>query len=208
MLEAEIILERENRDGVVAVGSYLRDALKRLGIRFDDHCQPENGVHFCAVEIRSGADRVSELTQAEMQYFADHGHKPDERLACQVRIEHPGEVVIMTRETKKEQEEKEKAAADHSEAYRKEFEELPLEKKIASLVRLEAIALGETISFVINSPFKIFEKAMDVMAEFGLKLDQQAKEAGRPEEHKAASNGKAETKAKTEKKKKDEETAQ
>jgi hypothetical protein len=73
---------------------------------------------------------------------------------------------------------------------------LPLEKKVANLMELEVITLSETLSFVINSPFKIFEKAMDVMAEFGLKLDQEAKKAKRPAEHGEA----AETEEKPKKK--------
>ena len=44
-------------------------------------------------------------------------------------------------------------------------------------MKLEAIALGETISYVINSPFTIGDKVMDVMAEFGFKKEQKAKEA-------------------------------
>ena len=61
---------------------------------------------------------------------------------------------------------------DRSEEYRKEFAEMPLEKKIANLVQLETIALGETVSFIINSPFKIADKVLDVMAEFGFKKEE------------------------------------
>ena len=68
------------------------------------------------------------------------------------------------------------------EAYRKEFTELPLEKKIAELMQLEAIALGETFAFVINSPFKVFEKIGDVMAEFGFKKEEDEKRRARPAE--------------------------
>ena len=67
---------------------------------------------------------------------------------------------------------------------------MPLEKKIANLVQLETIALGETVSFIINSPFKIADKVMDVMAEFGFKKEEREKEAARPAEHKTkATNG-------------------
>jgi hypothetical protein len=89
------------------------------------------------------------------------------------------------------------ADADANEQYRKEFAELPLEKQIANLVRLETIALGETVSFIINSPFKIADKFMDVMAEFGLKKEEREKEAARPAEHtKEAGDPEAKTKKK------------
>jgi hypothetical protein len=61
---------------------------------------------------------------------------------------------------------------------------LPLEQKISELMKLEAIALGDTFSFILNSPFKVFEKIGDVMADFGMKLENKARDAQRPEEHK------------------------
>ena len=49
-------------------------------------------------------------------------------------------------------------------------------------MQLEAIALGETFAFVINSPFKVFEKIGDVMAEFGFKKEEDQKRRSRPAE--------------------------
>jgi ferredoxin len=188
MAEVEIKLEREGLEGIVAEGSYLIDAMKRLGKRFDGVCEPHNGIHFCAVSVTKGAGILSAETSAEAEYFAKNEQGDKERLACQAKLERGGDVTIMTKEKK---EEPAAAAADREAEYRKEFTELPLEKKIANLLQLEAIALGETVSFVINSPFKIFEKAMDVMAEFGVKLEKQAKDATRPKEHAQAENGAA-----------------
>ena len=55
------------------------------------------------------------------------------------------------KEKRQEEAEKEKEKKKDEE-FRKEFDELPLEKKIAALVELETVALGETFSFMINSP--------------------------------------------------------
>ncbi|HTK38670.1 MAG TPA: hypothetical protein VL325_09275 [Pyrinomonadaceae bacterium] len=189
MAEVDIKFEREGLEGVVAEGSYLIDAMKRLGVRLDGVCEPQNDLHFCAVTATQGAGLLSPETSAEAEHFAKHGNSGNERLACQAKFERGGEVTIMTKEKKEEP----AAAADRETEYRKEFTELPLEKKISSLLQLEAIALGETVSFVINSPFKVFEKAMDVMAEFGFKLEKQAKEATRPKEHANAEGEAAET---------------
>jgi Ferredoxin len=182
--EVEIKFEREGQEGIVAAGTYLIDAMKRLGIRLEGVCEPQNDIHFCAVTVTGGGGILSPETAAEAEYFAKNGRSDNERLACQAKLERGGEVTIMTKEKKEEEK-----AEDHDAEYRKEFADLPLEKKIASLVQLEAIALGETISFVINSPFKIVEKAMDVMAEFGFKLEKEAKEATRPKEHNETGNG-------------------
>ncbi|HUR96691.1 MAG TPA: hypothetical protein VMZ26_01360 [Pyrinomonadaceae bacterium] len=194
MLEAEIKFEREGREGLVAVGTYLIDAAKRFGIHFDEVCVPEAGAHFCSIVITSGSDLLSDMTKAETEYFSTNSRKSNERLACQVKIEKAGEVEIMTKEKAQEPTVDETATtADTSEEYKKAFAEMPLEKKIASLVQLETIAFGETVSFIINSPFKIGEKVMDVMAEFGFKKEEREKEAARPAEHKTeTSNGKSE----------------
>jgi ferredoxin len=205
MKEVEIKFEREGREGLVAVGTYLSDAAKRFGVRFEDECSLlETGTHCCPVTILTGSDLLSPETKAESEYFKEHGRTGNERLACQVKVDKAGEVVVMTRETKTEEAAADagKSIEDLNEQYRKEFAELPLEKKISNLVQLETIALSETVSFILNSPFKIADKVMDVMAEFGLKKEEQQKEASRPEEHQKSSNGdqskNAEEKAQTE----------
>lgn len=179
MEEVDIKFERENISGLAAAGSYLYDAAKRFGV--DVECERTGESDACAMQILQGRELLSEITKAEIEQLSETRRKNGERLACQAKIEKSGEVTVMTKEKVKE--EKEPTEAKREE-YRKEFEELPLEKKIASLVELEAIALGETLSYVINSPYKAVEKVMDVLAEFGLKFEKEAKQATRPPEHK------------------------
>lgn len=203
MSDVEIRFEREDLSGIVAVGTYLRDAAKRFGIKFDGDCDLETKEHSCRVEITGGAGNLSPTTAIEEEYFAANGRKENERLACQTRIEKPGEVVIMTQEKKEEP----AAAAEQTheekaEQFKKEFAELPLEKKISELVQLEAIALGDTLSYVANAPFTIADKVLDVMAQFGFKKEEAEKSAARPEEHqKASENGNNESPASSEQEK-------
>lgn len=178
MSEIEVTFERENSSGVVAVGTYLYDAARRMGIEVE--CERRGETDECQMRVKEGAEFLSEITQAEIEQLSAKQRKSGERLACQVKFEKSGEVVIMT--NKKKEEEK-PAAEVVVENYRKEFEELPLEKKVASLLQLEAITLNETASFVMNSPQMIFGKFMDVLAEFGLKMEDDAKKATRPNEH-------------------------
>jgi len=180
MSDVEIKFEREGLDGIVAVGTYVIDAMKRFGIRTEDACLP-SGEHFCAVTITEGADLLSAPTEAEIKFFEINGKVEGERLACQTMIERPGSITVMTKKKKAEEakESEREAAAD----FKKEFSEMPLEKKISNLVQLEAIALGETFSFIANSPYLIFEKIGDIMAEFGMKLERESKDSTRPKEH-------------------------
>jgi ferredoxin len=196
MAEVEIKFERENRDGVVAVGTYLFDSARRLGIEVEAECGRIGECDSCEMRITHGMEFLSEPTSAETKQLSARRRKNRERLSCQVKFEKAGEVVVMTNKKKKEEMPKDKEKAEE---YRKQFEEFPLEKKIASLVKLEAIALGETFSFVLNSPYAVFSKFMDVLAEFGLKMDADAKNATRPDEHKENSEntnpGEAQTKS-------------
>lgn len=207
MNETELKFERENLEGIAVQGSYLIDAARRLGVEVEAECGRLGLCDTCSMTVTQGADLLSEPTKAEIEQLSDERRKKGERLSCQAKIEKPGEIVIRTIERKKE---KEPTPEEKSEQYRREFAELPLEKKIAELVRLEAMALGETFSFVMNSPFKIVDKVMDVMAEFGLKLDKEAKNATRPEEHRTEeqSETETETKAATNGKKADKSSAE
>lgn len=191
MTDVEIRFDREDQDGVVAVGTYLMDAAKRFGVKTETDCVPAKGIHSCVVVVTKGAGNLSSLTRAETEHFALHGRRNNERLACEVRIERPGEIVVMTKEKAQEPKKKEKRNP-----LQDEFAGLPLEKKIANLMRMEAVTLSETFSYVVNSPMKVFEKVGDVIAEFGIKLENEARKAARPEEHKAETASAKATEAK------------
>lgn len=183
MSEIEIKFERENRDGIGVAQSYLIDAARRLGVEIT--CERLGLTDDCAVTIKEGNELLSQPTKAEREVLGVERLEKGERLACQAKLEKNGEIVILTTEKKKE----EKTEEQKSEDYRERFAALPLEKKIADLVRLEALALSETFNFILNSPSHIIGKVMDVMAEFGLKMDAEAKDARTPEEHKVKENG-------------------
>ena len=173
MEEVELKFENENRSGIVAVGSYLIDAAHRLGV--DIECERQGESDLCAMKITSGRDLLSAPTLAETEQLSEQRRKAGERLACQAKLEKVGEVVVMTNKKPEEG----KPEEDKTEEFKKEFAELPLEKKIANLLELEFMTLSETFNVVLNSPYTIIGKAMDVMAEFGLKLDAKDKEAKR-----------------------------
>lgn len=181
MTDPEIKFKREEIDGIVAVGTYLSDAARRFGIKAIDKCDLLTNVHKCKLRVIDGSDLLSTRTEIEVKLAADSGLETDERLACQTKIENSGEIVLMTSEEVKTEEQDK--ATDTVENYRKNFEEMPLEKKIADLVRFEAITFSETLSFIFNSPYHIGGKFLDVLAEFGLKKDAAEKAAIRPEEH-------------------------
>ena len=181
MDQAEVIFENEGLEGIVPLGTYLSDAAKRIGIR-EGVCQIfdiQAGEHKCAVEIKIGSDHLSARTDAELELLPEDMRKNGHRLACFAKIESNGEIVIMTQKKKDESKPDE---AIPTEEYKKTFADLPLEKKLSNLVELEVMALSETFSFIVNSPYKVADKLMDVLAEFGLKKEADEKQASRPAE--------------------------
>ena len=75
MTEVILKFERENQDGIVAVGSYLLDSAKRFGIAFEADCVQEEGIHYCSTVIASGSDKLSPLTVVETEHFAANGRR-------------------------------------------------------------------------------------------------------------------------------------
>ena len=183
MSEAEIKFEREGRDGLIPVGTYLSNAAGRFGIRFKEQCDPGNGLHHCEVEVTGGGDLLSDPTAGETKYFEEHGPRGDRRLACQAKIEKAGGITVITMAEETSETSQEANAEKKADDFRKEFAEMPLERKIANLVQLEAMAFSETVSFVINSPYMVFDKVLDVLAEFGFRKEANERSAGRPREH-------------------------
>lgn len=194
MEEVEIKFEPSGREGIVPVGTYLSDAALRLGVEIVDEFDGEGEYEADVVRITKGADLLSEPTKIEIEHLSTQGREKGERLAGQTRIEKAGEVVVMV--AKKKEKETDKAEKEERD-FKKEFSELPLEKKVANLLEMEMVTLSETVSFVFNSPFKLFEMGMDVLAEFGLKLEKDAKKAKRPGEHHKEETMEAETEDKT-----------
>ena len=182
MDEAEIRFE-EGRDGIIPVGTYLIDAAKRFGAIDDANCV-EAGEHCCEFEIKEGQELLSKITDEERQMLNVGDRGGNIRLGCYAKIDKPGVIIAMANKKKETAKAEEAKTTDREEAYRKEFTDLPLEKKIANLAHLEAIALSETFAFVINSPFKVFEKVGDVLAEFGFQKEADEKKRGRPAETK------------------------
>jgi len=70
--------------------------------------------------------------------------------------------------------------------FQSEFEALPLEEKLKTLLRLEATTLSETFNFAVNEPMKVVEKFGEVVADIGRKVEEEFKRATTSRQEKAA----------------------
>lgn len=178
-MSVDIKFEPDGRRGIIAEGTYLWDAAKRLGLRLPAECEGRGECDTCAVTVEEGATLLSSLTEAERERLSPERLAAGERLACQTRVERGGELVLRAVAATERAETTEETVKD----FRKEFRELPLERKLATLVELEAVTMFQTINVIASIPSAIGEKVMDIMAGKGRKMSQRDKAAHRPVEH-------------------------
>jgi hypothetical protein len=67
--------------------------------------------------------------------------------------------------------------AEAKDRFQSEFNALPLEDKIKTLLRFEATTLSETFNYAVNEPMKVVEKFGEVVADFGRKVEDEFKKA-------------------------------
>jgi ferredoxin len=164
------------RSGVVAEGAYLWAAVKRIGVRLPAECEGRGECDTCAVVVAEGATLLSGLTDAERKILSPERLAAGERLACQAKIEHGGDVVLRPVPATERAETTEEAARD----LREEFRRMPLKKKFATLVGIEADVAYETLVHAVNIPYDIFGKGLELLAGRGRRLAQNERAARRP----------------------------
>ncbi|HLL71125.1 MAG TPA: 2Fe-2S iron-sulfur cluster-binding protein [Pyrinomonadaceae bacterium] len=169
----------DGRHGVVAEGTYLWDAAKRLGLRLPAECEGRGECDTCAVIVKEGATLLSGLTEAERVRLSPERLASGERLACQTKVERAGDLVLQPVPVTERQETAEEAKQD----LRAEFRELPLTQKLATLVELEAIVARQTFKAIADVPASFFEKGLDYVVNFGRERARRERQARRPAEH-------------------------
>lgn len=169
-------VDGEGRTGLVAEGTYLWDAAKRLGVSLPAECGGRGECDTCAVVVEEGATLLSGLTDAERTRLSPERLAAGERLACQARAEHAGSLVLRPVPAAERAETTEETARD----FREEFKRMPLRKKLATLAGLEADVAYETLVRAVDIPFDLFGKGLDLLAGRGRKLSEAERARRRP----------------------------
>jgi hypothetical protein len=68
-------------------------------------------------------------------------------------------------------------AETNNDKFQSEFEALPLEQKLKTLLKLEATTLTESFNFAVNEPMKVVEKFGEIVADLGRKVEEEFKKA-------------------------------
>ena len=161
-MSVSITFEPSGISGVVAQGTYVIDAARRLGVSLGSGCTTGKGdCPSCVVSVKTGAELLSTPSAAEEKQLGDEYLGQAYRLACQAKIENPGDVVVMVSAVQPRS--TAATSAENEAELRKKFGALPLSKKLATLMQLEALTMTEAFDSAIEKPLafgsKIFDRA-------------------------------------------------
>ena len=156
-MSVSITFEPSGISGVVAQGTYIIDAARRMGAPLGVGCSAGKGeCPACVVSITTGAELLSPPSVAEEKQLGAEQLEQALRLACQVKIENHGEVVVQV--TSRPQT---RAAQSDDEELKQKFGALPLSKKIAMLLAFEGITMSEAFDSAIEKPLAFGSKTFD-----------------------------------------------
>ena len=93
-MSVEITFQPEGLNGLVAEGTYLIEAARRMGMRLPTDCRERGECTSCAVVITAGQSLLSPPTNAEQKMLTSDRLLNNHRLACQTRIESSGELQV------------------------------------------------------------------------------------------------------------------
>jgi uncharacterized 2Fe-2S/4Fe-4S cluster protein (DUF4445 family) len=157
-MSVSITFEPSGISGVVAQGTYLIDAARRMGANLGAGCTAGKGdCPSCVISVKTGEDLLSRPSAAEQKQLGNEYLDQAYRLACQTKLENPGDVVVMVSTVRARRPE----PVDTDSEVRKKFGELPLSKKLATLIKLEAITMSEAFDSAIEKPLAFGSKTFD-----------------------------------------------
>jgi len=153
-MSVEITFQPSGATGLVAEGTNISAAARRLGLDMPANCQKTGDCSDCVITVVQGNPLLSAPTPREHEILGAEGLDRGERLACQAAIERSGEVVlnIPEGESKAERQRKQKNRM------RERFTQLPLPEKVLTLVQFERLTFVEAFNAAVEKPRAIGEK--------------------------------------------------
>ena len=157
-MNVSITFEPSGISGLVAQGTYLIDAARRMGAPLGAGCLAGEGdCPSCVVAIKAGASLLSPPTGVEDKLLGTAGLSDSLRMACQAKIEGQGDIVLMVTAFRPQ----EAPPIDLPSDIEKKFGELSLNQKIAALLKFEAITMSEAFDAALKKPIAVGTRAFD-----------------------------------------------
>jgi ferredoxin len=157
-MNVSVTFEPSGISGLVAQGTYLVDAARRMGAPIGAGCTAGKAdCPACVVSVKSGGDQLSTPTNTEARLLGEGGLADSLRLACQAKIEGHGDIVLMVSAHRTHSQ----SATVNPDDVAKKFAELSLNQKIAALLKFEAITMSEAWDAALQKPLAIGNRAFE-----------------------------------------------
>jgi len=158
-MNVSVTFEPSGISGLVAQGTYLIDAGKRMGAPLGGGCTAGKGeCPACVISVKSGAQLLSMPTSVESKVLGVEGLNESLRLACQAKIEGQGDIVLSVTTHRGQAG---APAVDLPSDIEKKFGELNLSQKMAALLKFEAITMSEAFDAALQKPLALGTRAFD-----------------------------------------------
>jgi ferredoxin len=150
-MSVEVTFEQDGGSGLVAIGSSVWQAAKRLGVGLRADCKGKGECHGCALQIVRGAESLSPATAAELKVLGAERLLAGERLACQTILVNNIEVVARVVPPPEEKKQPGKT--------------LPFKQLIDAFIETEANAITEAINMLRNKRSELVSKFLNLNQE-------------------------------------------
>jgi ferredoxin len=156
-MSVEITFEQDGGSGLVAAGSSLWDAARRLGVGLRADCRGRGECDACAVLIVKGAELLCPVKESEYKVLGAERVAAGERLACQTTLVKPGEVTARVMPVAK--------SAGKTEKSEKAFSSLPLKQQVGAFIETEAKVISKAVNMLRGKSNALVEKFLNLNQE-------------------------------------------
>lgn len=184
-MSVQITFEPDGGSGLVAEGTYIWEAAKRLGVNVPAECKGRGECDSCAVVIVLGAELLSPATSAEQKVLGrdrlEHSGQL-ERLACQAILEKQGQIIVHLAPVREE--EQKQSEAGNTLLGR------PFKEKVGALIELEAITITGALNSVRGGYHALIERFLNLNPQTTKDAEQTTKDAKQTTKEPAGKNRK------------------
>jgi ferredoxin len=153
-MSVEITFELDAGHGLVAVGTSLWEAAKRLGVSLPADCKGRGECDTCALVIIQGAELLSPANEFELKILGPERLGAAERLACQTKLDKTGEVVVRQAPLA--------ATAGKKAESGKALRDLTLKQQVGAFIELEATKISEAVNALRGQSNALVEKFLNL----------------------------------------------
>lgn len=176
-MSVQITFEPNGDSGLVAEGTSIWEAARRLGVSLRAECKGRGECDSCAVIINRGGALLSTATSAEEKMLGPERLGQAERLGCQAILLNQGEITLRLAPVAEENSERQNTLRG-----------LPLKEKVGALIELEAVTIIEALNSLRGRYHALIGKVLNLTPETTKEAEQTTKDAKRTKKEGPVSN--------------------